>query len=55
MGLMVLEEDFQRFSQVISLWELYVPPYLMNLRMKFHHIWLTDITDILYFIQNANG
>ena len=41
------EEDFQTFSQVISLWELYVSPYLMNLYMKFHHIWLTDIRDKL--------
>ena len=35
---MVSEEEFQSFSQVISLWYLY---------MKFHHIWLTDISDIL--------
>ena len=40
---MVLEEDFQSFSQVMSWWELCVSPYLMNIYMKFHHIWLTDI------------
>ena len=46
-GLMVSDEDFPSFSQVISLWELYVFPTLMDLYMKFHHIWLTDIRDIL--------
>ena len=46
---MVLEEDFQSFSQVISLWELYISPYyLMNIYMKFHHIWLTDIRDYFW-------
>ena len=45
---MVSEEDFQSFSQVISLWELYVSPSLMNLYMKFHYIWLTDIRDIQF-------
>ena len=44
---MVSEEDFQSFFQVISLWELNVSHSLMNLYMKFHHIWLTDIRDIL--------
>ena len=43
---MVSEEDFQSFPQVLSLWELYVFPYLINIYMKFHHIWLTDM-DIL--------
>ena len=41
------EEDFQSFSQVISLWELYVFNYLVNIYMKFHHILLTEIIDIL--------
>ena len=53
MSLMVLEEDFQSFSQVISLWELYVSPYLMRLYMKFHHIWLTDIRYIFTFSKQA--
>ena len=44
---MVSEEDIQKYSHVISLTELYVFPYLMNLYMKFHHIWQTDIRDIL--------
>ena len=50
---MVSEEEFQSFSQVISLWELYVFPYLINLYMKFHHIWLTDIRDILLNLMKA--
>ena len=41
------EEDFQSFSQVISLWELYVFNYLVNIYMKFHHILQTEIIDIL--------
>ena len=45
---MVSEEDFQSFSQVISLWELYVSPSLMNLYMKFHYIWLADIRNIQF-------
>ena len=41
------EEDFQSFSQVIGLWELYVFNYLVNIYMKFHHIFLNEIRDIL--------
>ena len=52
LGLMVSEENFQSFSQNISLWELYVSPSLMNLYMKFHHIWLNDIEDIFLNHQN---
>ena len=50
-GLTVSEEDFQSFSQVISLWELYVFPYLMNIYMKFHHIWLTTFESNLVAIK----
>ena len=50
---MISEEYFQSFPQVISLWQLYFPPYLMNLYMKFHHIWPTDIRDILLNLMKA--
>ena len=50
---MVLDKDFQSFPQVISLWELYVSPCLMNFYMKFHHIWLTDIRDLLLNLMKA--
>ena len=51
MGLMVLEEDFQCFSQVKSLWELYVSPYLMNLYKKFRHFWLLTLE--IYCTEDA--
>ena len=41
------------FPQVISLCELYVSPYLMNLYMKFRHIWRTEIRDILFNLMKA--
>ena len=43
---MVSEEDFQSFSQVISLWELSVSPSNESFR-KFYHILRADIRDIL--------
>ena len=40
---MVSKEDFQSFFLSYKS----MGPYLMNLYMKFHHIWLTAISDIL--------
>ena len=45
----------RRFSKFFPCYKS-MGTYLMKLYMKFHHIWLTDISDIqMYFFQNANG